>query len=105
VSCDGATSSFVGTVVECTTRYKTTAETAIVVDLTSDWVVIVAVEEADDRAPRPAGSRVAFAFHSPTHVFFESAEEVVGGRFRFTIERIDHPQGRRWGSLRGRRID
>jgi hypothetical protein len=104
VSCESGTYSFVGTVVECTTRYQSTAKTAIVVDLIgANWIVIVDVEEADEGAPWPAGERVAFMFHSPTHVFFESAEEVVGGRFCFTIGRVVDDRGQRWDSLRGRR--
>jgi hypothetical protein len=101
MSCKETTFAFTGTVLECTTRYRSTAETAIPVDLImANWIVIVDVEQADEGAPRPAGARVAFMLHSPTHVFFESAEEVVGGRFRFTVGRID---GQRWGNLRGRR--
>jgi hypothetical protein len=99
VSC--RTSSFVGTVVECTTRFQTTAQTAIVVDpIMANWVVIVDVEQADAGAPRPAGERVAFVIHSPTHTFFERAEDVIGGRFRFTIT----AEGERWRSLQASRV-
>jgi hypothetical protein len=105
MSCDRATFSFVGTVVECTTRFQSTAKTAIVVDpIMANWIAIVDVESAEDGAPRTAGQRVAFMMHSPTHTFFESAEEVVGGTFRFTIDRRNVEGGVRWENLRGTRV-
>jgi hypothetical protein len=103
MTCEAVQFGFTGTVVECTTKYRSTAQTAIPVDrIMANWIEIVDVEQADEGAPRPAGARVAFMFHSPTHVFFESAEEVVGGRFRFTVERA--ADGTRWQNLRGQRL-
>jgi hypothetical protein len=98
--------TFIGRVVSCESRYKTTVERAIVVDaIGANWIVTVDVEEAEAGAPASAGGRISFLFHSPTHLFFASAEELAGRRYRFTIDRMASPDGVRWDRLRAARIE
>jgi len=93
--------AFTGVVVSCETRFRTKVERAIPTHFDANWVVTIDVESADDDAPCRAGSRASFLVHSPTHVFFDSAELVSGRRWRFTLESAGP---RRWTNLSAREI-
>ncbi len=65
-------------------------------ELDARWAVVVAVasvgEGAADVSPSlAAGARLAFAVHSPTHVFAHvcRSDDAVGGRFCFELSAID----------------
>ena len=87
---------FTGTVVSCETRFQTKVKSAIPTHFDANWVVTIDVESADEDAPVHAGERESFLFHSPTHVFFERAEDVSGRRWRFSITRA----AKGWTDLR-----
>lgn len=86
---------FTGVVVSCETRFQTKVKRAIPTHFDANWVVTIDVDSADEGAPATAGERVSFLFHSPTHAFFDRAENVAGRRWRFSIERVDS----RWTNL------
>ena len=98
------TLTFTGTIVSVETRFNTKITRAIPVgEPHADWVLTLDVERADEGAPAPAGARVSFLIHSPTHTLFESAEDAPGMRFDFTIQRDETPAGRRWSRLGGKK--
>ena len=90
---------FTGTVVSCETRFQTKVKSAIPTHFDANWVVTVDVEEADADAPAKPGQRISFLFHSPTHTFFERAEDVAGRRWRFHIDRHANPNATKWTNL------
>ncbi len=94
------TIAFAGTVASCETRYRTNVKTAIPVDFDANWVVTIDVDDAGPGTPAKAGERVSFLFHSPTHVFFDRAENVVGKHFRFEVVRTERPGHVQWRNLR-----
>ena len=104
MACATTTVSFTGIVVSCETRFETAVTEAFVTDVVANWVVTIDVEAADDNAPAPAGARVSFLFHSPTHLFFASAKEVKGWRCKFTIERTARDDRVSWVALKAARI-
>ena len=57
------------------------------------WAVVVAIESVSGELPEfvKPGATIAFAVHSPTHVFAYlcSSDEAVGKRFRFDLERVN----------------
>lgn len=99
------TVTMTGTITACGTRFSTAHGRAIVTEFQANWVVVVEVSAADPDAPFAAGEQAAFLFHSPTHLFFASAEEVVGRTYRFSLLREIVAERVRWTDLRAKRIE
>ncbi len=89
----------------CENRFATKVTRAFVTDLVANWIVTIEIESADADAPAPAGVTAAFLFHSPTQLFFASAEEVAGWRCQFTIDRTVDGERTLWSALTARRLE
>ncbi len=105
MACGTRTIGFVGKIVSCESRFRTKVTRAFVTDFVANWVVTIEVETAELDAPAPAGEHASFLFHSPTHLFFASAEDVAGWRCQFTIDRTIDDEQIEWSALTASRIE
>ncbi len=70
------------------------------------FAVVVTVESVSGELPEfvKPGATIAFAVHSPTHVFAFvcASDEAVGKRFRFDVERVVH---QKWWRIVARNVE
>jgi hypothetical protein len=93
--------TFTGTVVDCRTRFNVQKPTtAFLTHFDANWILTVAIEQADEGAPVVAGSEKSFAIHSPVQVTYDSAEECVGKRYTFSVEIDDSTKRPQWATFR-----